>query len=329
VDVEVRVAEVPQLLRDARPLLGLAQYVSPHRDAKGDPSLVVWEVCDRSFFRLRYADGTEFLVARSGAEIWATWPEPLTLDDTATYLLGPVLGFILRLRGAVCLHASAVALGGRAVVLVGPAGAGKSTTAAAFARRGVPVLSDDVACLDDRSGSLLVQPGNPRLRLWSDSAQVLFGAPDALPRMTPNWDKLYLDLGGCDCPFQETPLPLGAIYLLGERSRDIQAPFVEPVSPQEGLIELVANTYVNYLLDRAMRAREFELLGRLIRRIPVRRVVPHEDPTRFPALCQAIVDDFERILPRAELSAVSDEPPPMATPITLPAITHCEKASGC
>jgi len=325
----VRVTEAPRLLREAPPPLDLAHYISPLRDAKGDPSLVVWKVCDGGFFRLRYADGTEFLVDRSGTEVWATWPEPLTLGDTATYLLGPVLGFVLRLRGAVCLHASAISLGDQAVALVGPAGAGKSTTAAAFARRGVPVLSDDVSCLDDWDGNLLVQSGNPRLRLWSDSAQVLFGAPDALPRMTPNWDKLYLDLGGCDCPFQETPLPLGAVYLLGERRRDIQAPFVEPVSPQEGLIELVANTYVNYLLDRIMRAREFELLGRLIRRIPVRRVVPHEDPTRFPALCQTILDDFQRFLPRAELSGVTVEPPHKGTPIKLPASTHCEKASGC
>jgi hypothetical protein len=327
VDVEVRVAEAPLLLRRAPPPLGLSKYVSPLRDDKGNPNLVVWELCAGCFFRLRYADRTEFLVARSGAEVWATWPEPLTLDDTATYLLGPVLGFVLRLRGAVCLHASTVALDGWAIALVGPAGAGKSTTAAAFARRGVPVLSDDVTCLDDRDGSFLVQPGNPRLRLWSDSAQVLFGAPDALPRMSPNWDKLYLDLRGCDCPFQETSLPQGAVYLLGERSRDIQAPFVEPVSPQEGLIELVANTYVNYLLDRSMRAQEFELLGRLMSRIPVRRVVPHEDPTRLPELCQTIVDDFQGILRRADSAGVGDELPRTEVPIKAPALTNCEKAS--
>ena len=206
-DVEVRVGATPLLLREAAPPLDLARYIAPVEDACGQPTLVVWEVAGGHYFRLRYADGTEFLLARSGAEAWATWPEPLTLDDAATYLLGPVLAFILRLRGTVCLHASCVALGSRAVALVGQAGAGKSTTAAAFARRGIPVLSDDAAAVDDRGANLVVQPGNPRLRLWGASAQILFSAPDALPRLTPNWDKLYLDLGENDFAFQETPLP--------------------------------------------------------------------------------------------------------------------------
>ena len=57
-------------------------------------------------------------------------------------------------------------------------------------------------------------------------------------------------------------------------------------------MELVRNSYVNYLLDCAMRAREFEVLGKLVRCVPVRRVVPHADPARLPALCQAILKDF-------------------------------------
>jgi hypothetical protein len=297
VDVEIRVEAAQPRLREAVPPLRLAVYVSPLGEAEGAPGLAVWEAADGRYLRLRYADGTEFLVSRSGTEVWAAWPEPLTLDDTATYLLGPILGFVLRLRGAVSLHASAIAVAGRAVALLGQAGAGKSTTAVAFARRGNPVLSDDVTPLDDRVGAILAQPGNPRLRLWPTSAQFLFGAADALPRLTPNWDKLYLDLGENDFAFQETPLPLGAVYVLGPRSRDTRAPFVELLSPQECFMELVGNTYVRYWLDRAMRAREFELLGRLVRSVPVRRVVPHEDPARLPALCQVILDDFHGLLP--------------------------------
>jgi hypothetical protein len=304
----------------------LARYVNPLRDANGHPILVVWEVGGGHFFRLRYADGTDFLVARSGTEVWAVWPEPLTLEDTATYLLGPVMGFVLRLRGVVCLHACAVALGGRAVALVGQAGAGKSTTAAAFARRGVPVLSDDVTRLDDQGGTLLVQPGNPRLRLWPDSAQVLFGTPDPLPRLTPNWDKLYLDLGGDDFPFQDTPLPLGAVYVLGEGGGDRRAPSVELLLPHEGLMELVGNTYVNYLLDRSMRAREFELLGRLVRHVPVRRVVQHGDRAYLPALGHVIQDDFQRIVRKTDSSAAEGGPTHSDVPHQVRAITNGDKA---
>jgi hypothetical protein len=322
VHVEIRVGAVPPLLREALPPLDQAHYVSASQDVEGVPNLVVWKVGDGCFFRLHYADGTEFLVARSGSQVWATWPDPLTLDDTACYLLGPVMGLVLRLQDRVCLHGSAVAVDGRAIVLVGPPGAGKSTTAAAYAHRGFRVLSDDVSVLDDRDGNLLVHPGNPRLRLWSHSVQTLFGAPDALPRLTPNWDKRYLDLGDNASSFQKTPLPLGAVYVLGERSESTWAPFVEPVSLQDGLMELVGNTYVNYLLDRTMRAREFELLSKLIRSVPVRRVVPHKDPACLPALCQTILEDFQGILRGAELLAVPPQVRALANGKKAPCTTN-------
>jgi hypothetical protein len=42
--------------------------------------------------------------------------------------------------------------------------------------------------------------------------------------------------------------------------------------PQTALLSLVGNTYGNYLLDAAMRAVEFDLLGRVVERVPVRQV---------------------------------------------------------
>jgi hypothetical protein len=54
---------------------------------------------------------------------------------------------------------------------------------------------------------------------------------------------------------------------------------------------LVANTYTNYLLDRDRRAAEFAALGRLLARVPVRRVVPHVDAARLPRLCDIILAD--------------------------------------
>lgn len=95
-------------------------HVSPRHDESGQPILRVWTLHD-SFFKLEYSDATQFLINRSGTAICATWPNTLTLEDTAIYPEGPVLGFVLRLRGVVCLHSSAVAIGGRAIALVGEA----------------------------------------------------------------------------------------------------------------------------------------------------------------------------------------------------------------
>jgi len=210
------------------------------------------------------------------------------------------MGFVLRLRGITCLHASAVAVGGRAIALLGPAGAGKSTTAAAFARLGHFTLSDDIVALEDRGDAFLAQPGHPRLCLWPESVRALYGSADALPRLVPAgginaWcDKRYLDLLGHQSRFQPRPLPLAAVYILGERTADPAAPYVEAVPTQMGFIELVANTYMNYLPDTAARAREFEVLGRVMAGVPVRRVSPHQDPAFLPELCEAILADFHQ-----------------------------------
>ena len=210
-----------------------------------------------------------------GTEVWATWPDSLTVDDTATYLLGPVMGFVLLLRGSVCLHASAIAVGNQAIALVGSSGAGKSTTAAAFAHLGYGVLSEDVVALAQQGQVFLVQPAYPRIRLWPESVTALYGAEDALPCLTPTWNKRYLDLTGDGCRFQQEPLPLAAIYILDERRDDVRAPLVEAVPASQGFIALVANTYATRLIDKTMRAREFKLLGQVMASVPLRRVTPH------------------------------------------------------
>jgi len=265
--------------------------VGPNLDEHGRPTRMVWQLGGGEYFHYKYSDGTEFVLDRAGTEVWACWADALTLEDTVTYLLGPILGFLLRLRGFICLHASAVVVGEGVVALVGPAGAGKSTTAAGFADLGLPVASDDVLVLIDQGGRFLVQPAYPRVRLWPSSVSALYGEEDSLPRLTPTWDKRYLDLTGEGYSFQSEPLPLSGMYLLGERSDDAPAPFVEQVPAGAGLVALVGNTYANYMLDREMRSREFEVLSRLMTHVPLRGVTPHADIKRLPELCLLILED--------------------------------------
>ena len=227
------------------------------------------------------------------------------IEDTCTYLVGPVLGFAMRLRGVVCLHASAVVVGGRAVAFCGAPGAGKSSTAAAFAQMGYPVLAEDVAALDDRGDAFAVQPGYPRVNLWPDSAAALCGSADALPAITPTWAKRYLPLhrgvgfpachagipAGMSSLFHDRPAPLAAIYILGARLPQPR-PEIRSLKPMDALIALASNTYTPYLLDAIMRAREFDVLSRLTRTVPVRAVSPPADIASISALCDGVLSDF-------------------------------------
>jgi hypothetical protein len=288
-DIRISFGSLPAWLHEVSDTQIETSYIADYKSACGEPALRVFRVLDGRYYRFRYADETEFVVDNAGSEVWAAWREPLTLADTATYLLGPVMGFVMLLRGVVCLHASAVAIGDEAIALLGPAGSGKSTTAAAFAERGYSVLAEDVVTLDDQVDQFLVRPGYPCIRLWPAAVKALYGSETHLPRLTPNWDKCYLDLSE---NFQREPLRLAAIYHLGERREDTRAPFVQALDRADGLMSLVANTYATKLMDKQMRAREFELLTRVVNNVSLRRLTPHADPARISDLCARILEDF-------------------------------------
>jgi len=267
-------------------------YTTDILDAQGNPALKIWKGKNGGEYSIRYSHGLTFLVNAGLTAVAIRHDEPMLAEDIAAFLLGPVLGIILRLRGVTCLHASAVAIGGKAVAFVGTAGAGKSTTAALFAQRGHAVLSDDIVTLLEREDSFYVAPAYPFLNLWRDSLAMLSVSPSALLQEYPHEEKRRLALEAGHSKFQREALPLAAIYLLVDREAGSRAPAIVELTPQDALMSLVANTYGNRLLDPSMRAKEFSLLGRLVRLLPVRRVVAHEDPTQLTLLYDIISADI-------------------------------------
>jgi hypothetical protein len=284
-DVEVHLGVSPVATEEAPEEL---LYASAYTAESGEPALRIWRIANGAFLRLEYFDGTRFWLDPGGTSAWAAWPKTQSVEDVATYLLGPVLGLLLRLREVPCLHASAVVFGDSAVAFAGSEGRGKSTTAAALASRGRAVISDDIVALVERDGSFLVLPAYPYLSLWPESVKMLYGPEKRLPSFSANYDKRQLLLAENRLQFQERQMPLGAVFLLGERVADPAAPFVETPPAGEALIALVANSYATNMLDKDMRAREFEALGRLLLTVPVWRLRPHEDGSRIDGLCDLI-----------------------------------------
>ena len=291
VDVSLSLGDFPDQVDRAIPPVHEAFFVSPDIGESGEPTSRVWRVNDDQYFRVLYADGTDCVVDRMGRRIWISWPECYTILDVVPYLQGQLLGLVQRLRGVICLHASSILIGENAVAVTGPAGAGKSSTAAAFLRLGYTVLADDVTSIFEEQGRFMVRPAHPRIWLCPDMVEALFGSNDALPLLAPSWDKRYLDLNrvGPGLPLESKPL--AAIYLLSERASDPDRPRVTKGAPRDILLKLVSNTYVNHLLDSEMRSKEFQTLSRIQRSVPVRIVHPHEDASRISQLCDAICAD--------------------------------------
>lgn len=151
-------------------------------------------------------DVLTFRVGRCEGAMVAEWPGLATFDcarDGSGPHLTPISGAspraieklrhgyvraLLRdLHGHLSVHASAVALGGRAVVFVGPSGVGKSTVAAEMClQQGAELLADDVVLFDVGADGVRVVPSERQHWLNADSCLALGFAP---PANTSSGDK--------------------------------------------------------------------------------------------------------------------------------------------
>lgn len=246
------------------------------------------------FYRFLYGDGVAFDISSDGENVRGSWPAKLSLEDALTYLLGPIFGFILRLRGFTALHASAAVINGYAVAFVGGGGAGKSTIVAALALAGHRILTDDVAVLEETSGTFRIKPSYPRIRLWPDSVSILFGTKDALPKLVPScdwWDKRFLNLERDGFYFHDEALPVRFTYILEPPSQNVQIARADLIPSIEAFPRLVANTSVNYALSSDMRRREFHALGRFVEKIIIKRLILGTSPECFEMLGSFLEQD--------------------------------------
>ncbi len=265
-------------------------YTSAIITPAGEPALRIFRT-STGVHHLVYSDGVEFWLDPAAGRIWAVWSEALTLDYVAPYLLGPVLGIFLRLRGVVCLHASAIVLNELAVLFAGDPGAGKSTTAAALSKRGYALLADDIVGIVERDGTFFAIPAHPYISLWPPSADMICGPDANLPNLLPGFEKRRFTPSA----FQETPVPLGAVFVLGDRTCGENLPRIENLSPRDQLLALIANSYATRTLSEKSRADEFQLFGRMVGTIPIRRLFAHSDPARLSSFCEFIERDCDRL----------------------------------
>jgi len=136
---------------------------------------------------------------------------------------------------------------------------------------------------------------------------MLFGSSDALPPLTPNWDKLYLDLAGLPQGFEPDPVPLAAIYFLQSRSDDPSAPAIEKQPLRDGLVGLIGNIGGTYIQDYVSPAFSFDLLNRIAQSVPLRRLIPHANPDHLPQLREMVVAEVEALRTSARVLSARED----------------------
>ncbi|RJY09447.1 hypothetical protein [Aurantiacibacter aquimixticola] len=159
-------------------------------------------------------------------------------------------------EGGLCLHGSAIALSGEAIAFLGHSRTGKTTLAAAFAASGVPFLTEDVIELEEKDGRFFVQPQQPVLRVFSDTANNVLGQR----RLASDTDKR--DVAAQEgVPFAVEASPLARIYLLDRD--EIDEIVIKPADPANALAAMLQHAFVLDIADKARLRGHFERLSGL------------------------------------------------------------------
>lgn len=201
-------------------------------DYPGGPILLVWtqgeDVCiDYAGWQARFTPGAGRIdlasvdpvvdAAHVAERVWVPFYAMCSFDDV------------------LALHGSAVEVSGRACVILGASGAGKSTTALACVAQGAALLSDDMVLVDVARG--VVFPAAPTLRLWQPPTSHIEVVEQA--RISPASDKRWYKLSGLSA--QE--VPLGRVLLL---ERSLQASVcgdLDQLRGMEAMISLLSNAF--------------------------------------------------------------------------------------
>ena len=209
---------------------------------------------------------------------------PRNDDLLEVRFLGPVLSYWLELQGMPALHASAVAVDGRAVAFLSRHGGGKTGLAAALMQAGHPLLSDDVVPVEEIDGVFHARPGYPQMRMWPDEAAHFVDRWEELPPVLSGLAKRRARVDA----FLDARLPLAALYV-AER-REAGPVEILDISPRDAVIELVRHSFSPHLVEAAgLQPGRFDLFARLARSLPVRRLLYPSGFDRLPLVVASII----------------------------------------
>jgi hypothetical protein len=193
-----------------------AQRVGVQRDEHGCERFTV-AAHERAGYRLAGDGYGQHLLSRDGLRLRCA-PRGAHDHDWQRFLIAQVLPFAAAVRGLEVLHAGGVVIGGRALLLLGGSGAGKTTLALALTRLGAGFLADDAVALERSGERLLAHPGTPVAAVGRGQAERLMKIPTV-----------------------PAPAPLGAVLCLERTADGPDVPCFEPLGDGAPLLASTFN----------------------------------------------------------------------------------------
>jgi len=235
----------------------------------------------------------EFLVSSNGERILCRRASGCSDESFQVYLLGHALSVALVRQWFEPLHATAVAIDGRAVAFLGSHAFGKSTLAACFLASDDRLLTDDLLVLRQTGAGVYAYPGTPRIKLFPGVARRLLPEIAAGVEMNADTSKLILPLGQqrvCG-----DAIPLAAIYCLGapDAAPGRGDSRIDLMPLRDACIGLVASAFNRTLNGRERVRRQFTFVTELAAAIPVRKLIYPRNFRRLPEVRECILADLE------------------------------------
>lgn len=246
-------------------------------------------------YRLAYSDTGVYDILESGSlvrwypplEAGRPWKPDQFMEAVRIDVLGRVLALALHAQGVLCLHGSAVELGGKAIAFLAPKFHGKSTLAYAMVAAGAGLITDDTLPIV-MGNSPMARPGVHTIRMWQDSASELVGEPDSFGMGA--FGKLQsraLDAHR----LVDRPVPLRTIYLLLPVKDGEGVPAIgrQVLDPLPAALALVQHAKLGPLLGKAEAARLLDWAGDLSRSVPVQTLRVARGFNRLPEVVATLM----------------------------------------
>lgn len=230
-----------------------------------------------------------------GTDLIEVEPRPGTDPALVAFpLLGPLMGLLLRARGALVLHGSALEVAGEGVGFLGDKGAGKSTTAGALVRAGHGLLTDDILALQgigSEVGGPAILPAFPQVKLADAAASELaLAGVRQRPAVAFPMEKERFALGN---GFAARPVPVSRFYLLRRGGE----PGIIPLAPKVRMKALLRFSYVSRFgpqaMTKAAAARHVRHCAGLAERARVAILTVPADLKRLGEIADLVAADSE------------------------------------
>lgn len=246
-------------------------------------------------YLLQFPKLADFVVSNDGKLIHCYPQAEVPIDTIRHLLLNQVIPLALSHLGKTILHASACRNADGAMAFVGMTGAGKSTLAASFALRGLPIITDDCLLVEEQSGAVECVPSYPGSRLWAESISALFVDEPEGQAVAHYSDKKRLVVG--QFPGSK-PLMLRAVYAIEEPAEEDESTEVEivPLTTSEALLEIVKHTFQLDNTDRNRIRQAFKHYERVARSVPFFRLTYPRDFDLLVTVQTTLLTHFDQLV---------------------------------